>query len=293
MARRKNDDLANAVVDATSLLPWWAGVVLALVAYFWLHSIAQKSLAVAIQPTQISNFAIAALWHGLASVGQYVLPFLLCLGAGISAYKRHQARNLHAEAANRADGIAQGTWREFEVLVGEYFRRQGFTAIDNGGGGPDGGVDVVLQKGSDKYLVQCKQWRALRVGVQPVRELYGVMAARRVAGGFVVTSGEFTEEARNFAAGREIQLINGKTLQRGIRAQATFSGLPVPVSREVGKSAPTAHAAEAVLVCPLCSSPMVLRQTRQGAAAEKQFWGCSRFGQTKCRGTRELGLDDC
>jgi len=120
------------------------------------------------------------------------------------------------------------------VLVGEYFRRQGFTALDNGGGGPDGGVDVLLQKGSDNYLVQCKQWRALRVGVQPVRELYGVMAARRVAGGFVVTSGEFTQEARSFAEGREIQLINGTTLQRGIQAQAVASGSPVSAPRELG-----------------------------------------------------------
>jgi restriction system protein len=293
MARRKKNDLADVVVEATALLPWWAGVVLALVAYFWLHSIAQKSLAVALQPGQVGSFALTALWRAFASIGQYILPFLCLLGAGISAYKRHQATSLHAEAASRADGVAQGTWREFEVLVGEYFRRQGFTVVDNGGGGPDGGVDVLLQKGSDKYLVQCKQWRALRVGVQPVRELYGVMAARRVAGAFVVTSGEFTQEARNFATGREIQLINGKTLQRGIQAQAASSGVTLPESREGGKPAPAAHVVEATPGCPLCSAPMALRQARQGAAAGKQFWGCSRFGQTKCRGTRELGWNDC
>lgn len=229
------------------------------------------------------------MWHTLATIGQYILPFLLLLGTGISAYQRQQARRLHAEAANRADGVAQGTWREFEMVVGEYFRRQGFTALDNGGGGPDGGVDVLLQKGSDNYLVQCKQWRALRVGVQPVRELYGVMAARRVAGGFVVTSGEFTQEARSFAEGREIELINGKTLQRGIQVQAAASGSPAPAPREVGKPQPTAPAAEPTSSCPLCSVPMVLRQARNGVAAGKQFWGCSLFGQTKCRGTRELG----
>lgn len=288
MARRKKNGLADAVVEATALLPWWAGVALALVSYFWLHSIAQKPLTMALQPGQAGSFAVTAMWHTFATIGQYILPILFLLGAGISAYKRQQARHLHAEAANRADGVAQGTWREFEVLVGEYFRRQGFTALDNGGGGPDGGVDVLLQKGSDKYLVQCKQWRALRVGVQPVRELYGVMAARRMAGGFVVTSGEFTQEARSFAEGREIQLINGKTLQRGIQAQAAVSGSPAPAAREVGKPQPAVPAAEVASTCPLCSAPMVLRQARQGAAAGKQFWGCSRFGQTKCRGTREL-----
>lgn len=294
MARRKKDGLADAVVGATALLPWWAGAALALVSYLWLHSIAIKPLTATLQPGQGGGLAITALWHGLATVGQYLLPFLFLLGAGISAYKRHQAKKLHAEAAKRADGVAQGTWREFEVLVGEYFRRQGFTALDNGGGGPDGGVDVLLQKGSDKYLVQCKQWRALRVGVQPVRELYGVMAARRVAGAFVVTSGEFTDEARAFAHGREIQLINGIALQRGIQAQAGASaGLagsapaPKPAPQEPAW-APVAPAARETPNCPLCSSPMVLRQARNGATPGKQFWGCSRFGQTKCRGTREV-----
>jgi restriction system protein len=33
---------------------------------------------------------------------------------------------------------------------------------------------------------------------------------------------------------------------------------------------------------------MVLRQARSGANAGKQFWGCSRYAQDRCRGTREL-----
>jgi len=85
---------------------------------------AMKPLTATLQPGQGGGLAITALWHGLATVGQYFLPFLFLMGAGISAYKRHQAKKLHVQAANRADGVAQGTWREFEVLVGEYFRRR-------------------------------------------------------------------------------------------------------------------------------------------------------------------------
>ena len=58
---------------------------------------------------------------------------------------------------------------------------------------------VGLGKGGEKFLVQCKQWRAFKVGVEVVRELYGVMAAKGAAGGFVVTSGRFTDEAAAFA----------------------------------------------------------------------------------------------
>jgi len=284
MARRKKDGLVDAVVDATALLPWWGGVALALISYVWLRSVGQQPLET-MQPGQSASFVGSAMWRAFSVIGQYLLPFLFLLGAGISGYRRHRAKLLHADAANRADGMVQMSWREFEVMVGEYFRRLGFSVVENGGGGPDGGVDLILQKGSDRYLVQCKQWRALRVGVQPVRELYGVMASRRIAGAFVVTSGDFTDEARSFAEGREIRLINGKALQRGIRAQAATAGtLPQPLAAESS----TASASQRNPMCPLCGSQMVVRQARAGNTPGKNFWGCGQFAQTKCRGTREL-----
>jgi phosphopantothenoylcysteine decarboxylase/phosphopantothenate--cysteine ligase len=81
-----------------------------------------------------------------------------------------------------------------------------------------GGVDLVATRGSDRYFVQCKQWRARQVGVAPVRELFGVVAAEGAAGGYVVTSGVFTGEARRFADGREIELIDGNELRNIVEA---------------------------------------------------------------------------
>ena len=73
-------------------------------------------------------------------------------------------------AADALDGMS---WREFEMLVGEAFRLKGYAVHEHGGGGPDGGIDLVLsrpgQNGSEKFLVQCKQWRAFKVGVDVVR----------------------------------------------------------------------------------------------------------------------------
>jgi restriction system protein len=43
------------------------------------------------------------------------------------------------------------------------------------------------------------------VGVDVVRELYGVMATKGAAGGFVVTSGRFTDDANGFATGRNVR----------------------------------------------------------------------------------------
>ena len=113
------------------------------------------------------------------------------------------------------------TWRQFEMLVGEGFRLQGFQVAETGGGGADGGVDLVLTRagknGGEKFLVQCKQWRAFKVGVDVVRELYGVMAAKGATGGFVVTSGRFTEDAIGFASGRNVTLVDGPKLHALLR----------------------------------------------------------------------------
>ena len=53
------------------------------------------------------------------------------------------------------------SWREFEMLVGEAFRRRGCFVEETGLGGKDGGIDLVVSKGGRKELVQCKQRRSL------------------------------------------------------------------------------------------------------------------------------------
>jgi restriction system protein len=236
---------------------------------------AQKPLLTGFYPGQVANFVLSGLAKALAVAGQVVVPAFFGLGALISMFSRGKAARLHAAAASRQDAIDAMGWQDFEILVGEYFRRQGYGVHNNGGGGADGGVDVVLEQGTDCYLVQCKHWRAQRVGVQPVRELYGVMAAHGVAGGFVVTSGHFTEEALRFADGIDLTLIDGRALLHGIRAQhgSDPSAAPADLSHPD---------------CPACGATMVLRQARNGPSAGKQFWGCSRYAQDRCRGTREL-----
>jgi restriction system protein len=181
------------------------------------------------------------------------------------------------------------------MLVGEGFRLQGYRVLENDGPGPDGGIDLVLRKDGEKYLVQCKQWRAFKVSVTVIRELYGVMAASGAAGGFVVTSGRFTTEAQEFAAGRNVRLIDGPRLREMLR-QAKASGAPASASAAVPHAEPKPQAATSPAAskpaaapptqapaCPTCSQPMLRRTARKGANAGKDFWGCS--GYPRCRGT--------
>jgi restriction system protein len=275
-------------MDIVAKLPWWAGVLLALISYLLLHAIAARPVVVAPQPGQMGAMLSQTVWKGLATAGQYFLPLICLAGAGISALRRKKRNSLvldvtHSTASDALHGMS---WSEFEILVGEGFRLQGYRVVETGGGGPDGGVDLVLtgpgKNGAEKFLVQCKQWRAFKVGVDVVRELYGVMAARGAAGGFVVTSGRFTEDAIKFASGRNVSLVDGPKLQRLLeQAKDGAAHSPAPASSVLSDVA-AAQSAN----CPLCTKTMVRRTAKRGANAGGEFWGCT--GYPACRGTRPI-----
>lgn len=276
MARRKQS-LFEDLIDMTSKLPWWMGVAFAVAAYFWLHGVATSDVTVVVQPGKMDAFVGQNLFKSLAGVGQYLLPFIFLVGAAMSAYGRYTRRALHAQVAGspHRGALNEMSWKQFEALVGEAFRRKGYSVTETGGGGADGGIDLALKKDGEISLVQCKQWRALKVGVTTVRELYGVMAANGASGGFVVTSGAFTDEARAFAVGRNIELLDGKALHALIR------GVKVP-----DKAAPASllYVTTGVPFCPVCQNRMVKRTAARGANAGKEFWGCSRYPD--CTGKR-------
>lgn len=287
MARKKKSD-AETVIDLFALMPWWACVALAAVAYVALHALASKATPT-VDPTQALNqmdkLLVGAALRGLATFGQYVVPVLLLAAAVVSAVRRYRRRKLLEEAVRSQDAAAVDgmTWHEFERLIGEAFRRKGYAVVETGGGGPDGGIDLVLRKpvtnGNETYVVQCKHWKAQKVGIDVVRELYGVMAARGAAGGFVVTSGRFTTEAMAFAQGRNVRLVDGARLKELLEVARTGGpGKAVTVRDE------RANAEMTMVVCPLCSSAMVRRVAKRGPNAGEQFYGCSTY--PVCRGTR-------
>lgn len=303
MAKRRRSSGAEDLMDVVALLPWWVGVGLAFVGYWVLHAIATRPLPVTQPGSSFGGpLVAAALWQGLAAAGQYLLPFVCLMGALASALRRRKRRKLFDTTSGRAsaDALQDMSWQEFELLVGEGFRRRGYAVTEIGGGGADGGVDLVLTKAGEKCFVQCKQWKAYKVGVSTVRELYGVMAAHGAASGCVVTSGRFTGEASAFASGRNIELIDGAALmallrqaRRSAQPASTRMAAPQPAASFSAPDAGTgpiparAPSEPAQPPCPRCGKPMVRRVAKRGAHTGRVFWGCSAYS-LGCRGIREV-----
>ena len=282
--RRKNITFEDLIVIA-SRLPWWLCLILATFAWLGLHALAMRQIAPPTSPIDLSTVMIEQMIHTAASAGQYIVPLLLVAGAFLSILNRWRRRKLldSVAAGGVTNSVQDLTWQQFERLTGEAFRRRGFQVTENTSLGADGGIDLVLYKNGEKYLVQCKQWRAFKVGVGVVRELYGVMAAEGAAGGFVVTSGRFTKDACNFAQRRNVELIDGTVLQQWIRTVGKISQLD-PEDISVNHDEDAGQQMERSVSCPICQAAMVRRTAKRGPNAGNSFWGCSQYPM--CRGTR-------
>lgn len=282
MPRRRKSSLLDDLFYIASRLPWWVSLIVALGAWLVLHPMADAPLPSARNPADVGAVVGQQVIKTFAMFGQFLLPFIFSIGALVSVLQRARRRDLLRQAGSSPSRITdEMSWQEFELLVGEAFRLRGY-AVEETASGPDGGVDLVLRKDGEKLLVQCKQWRAYKVGVSVIRELYGVMAAQGAAGGFVVTSGRFTGEAKAFAEGRNLTLIDGEQLARWLPATCprTAASATTQAAPCDGRGASSVQAP----ICPICQATMLRRTARRGANVGRQFWGCSKF--PACRGVR-------
>src|SRR3954467_9714358 len=102
-------------MDLVALLPWWAGLGLALVTYVVFHALANRPPPPMTNPNQIGSAFPTILITGLAMAAQYVVPPLCVLGAGVSFARRRKREALvrNATGSTSADALANMTWQEF------------------------------------------------------------------------------------------------------------------------------------------------------------------------------------
>ncbi len=282
MARRQ-ETLGGELVKA----PWWISIILAVVFYVVLRFVL-PSLFGNIEPSPGTNSFSTNIFSGLAQKGNFLANaaafFLLATATYsfvTSLFNRKERTGLFNRQKN-LETIRALSWQEFEKLVGEAYRRQGYTITETGGGGADGGIDLVLKKNGETIFVQCKHWKMQQVGVVIIRELLGVVYGKKASGGIVITSGTFTQEALDFSKGNPIELVDGRKLYAMIgdiklsevpSRQEKLKAMITPVQ---GKPAP--------VLCPVCGMEMVLRTAKKGPSAGNKFYGCPNY--PKCRETR-------
>jgi hypothetical protein len=104
---------------------------------------------------------------------------------------------------------------EFEWLVGEVFRREGWNVRERGRqDAPDGNVDLELTRGSDRRLDQCKRWTVQWVGVDEIRRFIGTLTREKLppSAGIFVTLSRFNQHAATEASAAGLELIDNVDL---------------------------------------------------------------------------------
>ena len=260
-------------LDILLKLPWWVSATIGVLAFIGLR------WGVFVWADQDKSRQMFAT--GVQEMSPLIVVFFGLIAIGSYWFAKSRCRLVDGQTS--LESLRNTPWKQFEFLVAEAYRRQGYQVEFSLGRGADGGVDLTLRRDGRTSLVQCKQWKVFSVGAPVIREMFGLMTAENAHEAIIVTSGKFTRDAQDFATGKPIQLIDGPQLLALVQSVQTQPGtaeksdFKSPVS-DLDSDGGTPQAAAC---CPSCGKPMVLRTSKRGANAGNQFWGCSTYPACK------------
>ena len=147
--------------------------------------------------------------------------------------------------------------------------------------GADGGIDIKVcdKNGNMLAIGQCKAWNK-PIGVNLIRELYGVMASERIKVDVFLTTSIFSIDAIEFAKNKTLLLIDADEFVKLINGLDVISKKIIDhLATEGDYTTPT---------CVNCNVKMVKRVVKKGANAGNEFWGCINY--PKCNKTMHVKI---
>jgi len=275
MPRRSRRSSGSDLIDTAALfqqVPFIYSVIVAVVVAL-LAEVAAPLLAPAYPKANGINFLLLFLPFIRIIGGLFAAAIVLFgLWGAVSRGLESRGERNRFDRQTGVDSIRRLNWQEFERLLGEAYRRQGFDVIQRGGPVGDGGADLELRKNGEKLLVQAKHWKTWVVRLPQVRELWGAVADEHADGGIFVTSGTFTNDARAWTKDKNLTLVDGDELAQMITA--------------VQNTRPSWATAEQHRACQRCGRPMVVRTAKRGRGSGQSFWACT--GYPTCRYTEPI-----
>lgn len=108
------------------------------------------------------------------------------------SYKNFQRNNKLCNLVYRL------TPHEFEIWCSEYLSKLGFTNILLLPLGPDGGKDIICEKDSQKFYVECKRYSINNsISTFHIEKLLGAMIADNINNGIIITTGCISDDVKS------------------------------------------------------------------------------------------------
>jgi len=133
------------------------------------------------------------------------LPFVAV--GGYAGWRQLRAPSA-PKVADALNVLRAMSWEEFSILIEEAIRQEGYKVTKLRGNV----VDYEMSRNERVTVVCCKRWKVARTGVAPIRDLFEAGQKRNAHEYIYVVAGEFTANAREFAAEKSIRLLNDAEL---------------------------------------------------------------------------------
>lgn len=120
--------------------------------------------------------------------------------------RRIQERKV-VDLNKKVSALYELTPRDFEEYIAELFKTLGYDNVNLTPLSNDKGIDILMEKGSKRYAVQCKKFKGM-VGSPAIQTFIGAMEHAQASHGFFVTTSTFSIEAEKMASEHPIELID-------------------------------------------------------------------------------------
>lgn len=100
------------------------------------------------------------------------------------------------------------SWENFSLVVAEAYRRQGYTVTE----ALDAAYDFELVKNGRRTLLAARRWKVNSVGEGPLKALAAAVDRSDASNGICIAAGEFSANARSYAATSPVSLVSGVEL---------------------------------------------------------------------------------
>ena len=188
------------IFDFLAQIPWWVSVTLSASFYLLLQYVIPyfENQGALVNEVQVSLGPAFAPVVALALLAPVTFSFL----------KSTRKKKLH-DLRKEIKLIQEIPWEQLNVHVAEVYGRAGYLIMENDPFTSDPSVDLVMRKSANLYLLQSRYWRNRKLGLREVKNLFSLMHEKQASGVFLLTTGIFNREARRFAVGRPINLVDG------------------------------------------------------------------------------------
>ena len=207
--------------------------------------------------------------------------FLISSVALILQSNKRKRESLSDERKLLSD-LQELSWKDFKEYIMGLFEKLGYSLADNRGLKEER-TDLKLKRNGRLSIVRCKKYYVRKVPLSMVLEFYKALSREPdLEKGYFITTGLFSREAKKFAYGKKLELIDGVKFMDFVRIADSADSTEE-------KSAMQNSFKGAGYKCPMCGGHMVLRTTDSNPHAVAYFWGCSAYPACKGALRNELG----